>query len=60
MMLPWMKPKPGSMGKPAPGCDIDLIDENGNSCEVGEEGQIVVRTDKINPGCSWVITVIHS
>ncbi|HHY24924.1 MAG TPA: AMP-binding protein [Clostridiaceae bacterium] len=47
--FPWMKPKPGSMGKPAPGYDIDLIDENGNSCEVGEEGQIVVRTDKIKP-----------
>jgi acetyl-CoA synthetase len=47
--FPWMEPKPGSMGKPAPGYDIDLIDENGNSCEVGEEGQIVVRTDKIKP-----------
>lgn len=47
--FPWMEPKPGSMGKPAPGFDIDIIDENGNSCEVGEEGQIVVRTDKRKP-----------
>ncbi len=47
--FPWMEPKPGSMGKPSPGYDIDLIDENGNSCEVGEEGQIVVRTDKRLP-----------
>ncbi|KNZ70753.1 AMP-dependent synthetase and ligase [Thermincola ferriacetica] len=42
--FPWLKPKPGSMGKPAPGYDVDLIDENGNSCDVGEEGQIVIRT----------------
>lgn len=47
--FPWMEPKPGSMGKPAPGYDIDLIDEEGNSCDIGEEGQIVVRTDKIKP-----------
>mgnify|MGYP000904170863 FL=1 len=47
----WMEPKPGSMGKPSPGYDIDIIDENGNSCEIGEEGQIVIRTDKrIPPG----------
>jgi len=46
---PWMKPKPGSMGKPSPGYDVDIIDENGNSCEVGEEGQIVVRTDRNIP-----------
>lgn len=45
----WMTPKPGSMGKPAPGYDIDLVDEYGNSCETGEEGQIVVRTDKRKP-----------
>lgn len=48
---PWMEPKPGSMGKPSPGYDIDIVDEDGNSCEVGEEGQIVIRTDKkIPPG----------
>lgn len=47
--FPWMEPKPGSMGKPAPGYDIDLLDENGNSCDVGEEGQIVIRTDKGKP-----------
>lgn len=46
---PWMKPKPGSMGKPSPGYDIDLIDEQGNSCEVGEVGEIIVRTDKYKP-----------
>ena len=47
--FPWMEPKPGSMGKPSPGYDIDLLDENGNSCDVGVEGQIVIRTDKRKP-----------
>ncbi len=47
--FPWMEPKPGSMGKPAPGYDIDIVDEDGNSCEVGEEGQIVIRTDERKP-----------
>lgn len=47
--FPWLDPKPGSMGKPAPGYDIDIVDENGNSCEVGEEGQIVIYTDKRKP-----------
>jgi acetyl-CoA synthetase len=47
--FPWMEPKPGSMGKPSPWYDIDLLDENGKSCKVGKEGQIVVRTDKRKP-----------
>ncbi|MCL2761842.1 MAG: AMP-binding protein [Treponema sp.] len=46
---PWLEPKPGSMGKPAPGYDLDLIREDGSSCTMGEEGQIVVRTDKRQP-----------
>jgi len=49
--FPWMEPKPGSMGRPSPGYDIDLVREDGSSCEVGEEGQIVVRTGKrVPPG----------
>ena len=47
--FPWMKAKPGSMGKPAPGYDIDIIDEEGNSCDIGEEGQIIIRTHKDKP-----------
>lgn len=39
----WLTPKPGSMGKPSPLYDIDIIDENGRSCPVGVEGNIVVR-----------------
>ena len=47
--FPWMEPKPGSMGKPAPGYDIDLLDDNGNSCDVGEEGQLVIHTHICKP-----------
>jgi acetyl-CoA synthetase len=46
---PWLEPKPGSMGKPAPGYDIDLVREDGSSCGMGEEGEIVVRTGKRSP-----------
>lgn len=44
-----MKPKPGSMGKPAPGFDIILVDKSDKECEVGEEGEIVVKTDRGKP-----------
>ncbi len=39
-----MKPKIGSMGKPVPIYDIDLVDRDGNTVETGETGEIVVRT----------------
>ena len=47
--LPWIKPKPGSMGKPVAGYEIELHDANGNICETGEEGEIVIRTDRKKP-----------
>jgi len=46
---PWIEPKPGSMGKPSPCYEIDILDPDGNSCEVGEIGQIVVYTEKAKP-----------
>jgi len=48
--FPWFEIRPGSMGKPSPLYDIDLIDADGNSCEDGEVGCIVIRnTDKRHP-----------
>ena len=44
-VFPWMEPKPGSMGLPSPGYDLDLVDDDGRSCEAGEKGEIVVRTE---------------
>ncbi len=46
---PWLKPKPGSMGKPTPGYDIDIVDETGNPCEIGNEGEIVIYTERRKP-----------
>ena len=40
-----MEPKPGSMGKPVPLYNVDIVDEEGNSLPVGEVGEMVVRTD---------------
>lgn len=45
-----MEPKPGSMGKPSPMYDLDLVDEDGASVAPGEVGEIVVRTDGTRPG----------
>lgn len=39
----WLTPKPGSMGKPSPLYDIDIVDEDGRPCPVGTEGSIVIK-----------------
>jgi len=35
--------RPGSMGKPTPGYDIDVVDDDGNRCQVGEVGHIALN-----------------
>lgn len=47
--FPWMTPKPGSMGIPSPGYDLDLLNAEGKSCKPGEQGEIVIRTDRRRP-----------
>ncbi len=47
--MPWVTPKPGSMGLPNPQYDIDLIKPDGTSCQNGEQGEIIVRTDNVIP-----------
>lgn len=47
--FPWMTPKPGSMGIPSPGYDLDLLNSEGKSCMPGEQGEIVIRTDRRRP-----------
>ena len=39
----WLKVDPGAMGMPNPAYNIDVVDENNNSCPVGEEGELVIR-----------------
>ncbi len=41
--------KPGAMGKPVPSYDVDIVDPDGKPVGVGENGEIVVRTDKRIP-----------
>lgn len=41
--------KIGSMGKPVPLYDVDLVDPDGNPVADGESGEIVIRTDKGAP-----------
>ncbi len=40
---PWLAPKPGSMGRPTPGYHVDILHHDGRPCDVGEEGEIVIR-----------------
>ena len=47
--MPWMKPKPGSMGMPNTQYDIDLLKPDGTPCEDGEKGEIVVRVGDRKP-----------
>ena len=47
--FPWMKVCPGSMGKPSPQFDVDVVDEDGRSCPAGQVGEIVVRTQYETP-----------
>ena len=47
--MPWMTPKPGSMGMPNAQYDIDLVRPDGTPCEDGEKGEIVVRVGDKKP-----------
>jgi acetyl-CoA synthetase len=40
----WFSPKPGWMGKPAPGHDVQIIDDRGAIVPEGREGDIGVRS----------------
>ncbi|MBO5955467.1 MAG: AMP-binding protein, partial [Clostridia bacterium] len=41
--------KMGAMGKPVPLYDVDIVDPEGNSVGVGENGEIVIRTSERVP-----------
>ena len=41
--------KLGAMGKPVPLYDVDIVDPQGNSVDVGENGEIVIRTSERVP-----------
>lgn len=43
--FPWMETKPCSMGKPAPGYTIELFNNRGEPCKVGEQGELAIRAN---------------
>lgn len=47
--FPGMEVRPGSMGKPSPGFDVAIVNDEGNVCEPGEEGDIAVRARPQRP-----------
>jgi acetyl-CoA synthetase len=40
--FPWIEPRPGSMGKPSPLLNIQLLDDDGQAVADGDEGSICV------------------
>ncbi|MCL2817615.1 MAG: AMP-binding protein [Clostridiales bacterium] len=48
--FPWMQPRLGSMGLPAPGYRMIIADENGHEAAPGVTGEICIRTDAAGGG----------
>ena len=44
-----MEVRPGSMGRPIPGYDVTIVDDDGEPAEPGEVGNIVVRYEPERP-----------
>uniref|UniRef100_A0AB33JG69 AMP-binding protein n=1 Tax=Prevotella sp. GTC17260 TaxID=3236796 RepID=A0AB33JG69_9BACT len=47
--FPWIKPKPGSMGKPNQQYDVHLLRPDGSECEDGEKGEICIKVGDEKP-----------
>ncbi len=47
--MPGMEIRPGSMGRPFPGHDVRIVDEDLNECREGEAGQVAVRVKPDKP-----------
>jgi acyl-coenzyme A synthetase/AMP-(fatty) acid ligase len=50
--FPPIQVKPGSMGKPSPGFEVEVIDHDGNPLPAGKEGDIAVRVKPNRP--TWM------
>lgn len=47
--FPWQTPKPGSMGKPNPQYDVQLLRSDDTPCEDGEKGEICIYIGNNKP-----------
>ncbi|MDJ0614793.1 MAG: AMP-binding protein [Rhizobiaceae bacterium] len=52
--FPGVETRNGSMGKPVPGFDVDVIDDEGHILPDGEVGHIAVRTEE-----DWPVGLFH-
>lgn len=52
--FPGVETRSGSMGKPVPGFDVNVVDDDGNVLPDGEVGHIAIRTDE-----SWPPGLFH-
>ncbi|GHU87612.1 acetyl-CoA synthetase [Clostridia bacterium] len=50
---PWMQPRLGSMGVPAPGYRMIIADADGKEVEAGVTGEICIRTDAAGGGIPY-------
>jgi acyl-coenzyme A synthetase/AMP-(fatty) acid ligase len=50
--FPPLEVKPGSMGKPSPGFEVEVIDQDGNPLPPGKEGDIAVKIKPHRP--TWM------
>ncbi|MCF0199642.1 MAG: AMP-binding protein [Bacteroidaceae bacterium] len=46
---PFVEPCPGAMGVPNPQFRVDVVDNEGNHCQPGEHGRLIIRTDEGKP-----------
>ncbi len=51
-------PKAGSVSLPVPGYDLRVLDDQGNACETGQEGQIVLA-EPLPPGSLYSVWGDH-
>ena len=42
--------RPGSSGRPTPGTEARIVDDNGQDVPVGQEGHLLLKMDSITPG----------
>jgi acetyl-CoA synthetase len=47
--FPCMEAKPGSMGRPSPGWQIEIHDDEGNPVKPGDVGRIAIRVRPVRP-----------
>ncbi len=47
--VPGVEIRPGSMGKPVPGMDVQIVDDDGKICDDGDIGHIALRVGDVQP-----------